>query len=64
MVGDDVCDCVVQSTRLTKPRSRKILRSPANKDVLGILEGYVTEFADPTAVLPQSTWKFAIDRQL
>ena len=50
-----VDDCVV-CTRPTQPKSCKILHSPANKDVLGVLEGYVAESADPTAVLPQSTW--------
>ena len=54
MADDDNCDCVV-STCPTKPKLCRILRSSANKDVLGNLKGYVAESANPTAVLPQST---------
>ena len=55
VVVDNNCDSVV-STLLTKPKLRKILCSPASKDILGILEGYVAESVNPTEVLPQSAW--------
>ena len=41
-----ITDCVV----IYQPDSAKILCSPAKKDILGIMEGYMAELADPTAV--------------